>query len=687
MNKEKLEIAQTEETIKKPTSRPNAKELLGSLELTTDFLDGIPAEKRWRETIGLVDEFVKSSGEEIGALAKEREFLYIDLIQKGLDGFLELRTKIINDTELTAKEKEQKIKVMNDTYKRSQQVRQEARAQALDKLLCDFLNPYLWTAQGGEIYNYDMGFETATTFDKQTNKYKSYWEPKVHFNKHLGKFLSPQDVIEIRKFIEGFFEQHHQVSSLVGKVQEKLRRKIDTAGYDPSAAEAILVELDRLPDGIKLGKYTRVVTDSHAISIILNGHDYDSMHGTEEEYLKSSGGVHFSGTVLNLIRDTSRTEKVIKHENEHALNDNLLGLHQTNLEEDAKWRISLVESTDESSEAELEKTFEQLVHDLLNSALGHENFFTRFADEVLANKLGNNDRTDKEILDVLNSSQLYYSLNVTDENIENLQQDIANGIERCLQGFRGRRRLPARPGILEKMAQQIPQQLFDFLRKKDFFEIKPVIQKLLDKEIVYKTREEMVAQVGRLLKAEVAPEKVRSLLSTNNPLLWKNITDKALARHGTFEEDTNDIRFKIKKKAKKTADRARKLSFDDSQFKDYVELSDEEKENFKNARELSSKLTTAGFRMLKEGASKGDNFEVYKCILRKILGKNSCSIIVESYLEPDPESQRNKKTTTVSINAEGPNGHAEKFMSFEEDQFDIQSVEVVIEELERETGF
>lgn len=538
-----------------PSIRPNAREILDSVELTTAFLEGVPEDQRDAALNQLVEQFMQSSQGAIDSLVQQQELLYIDLIQKGQDGYLELRVQISANSELSDAEKKLKLQDLHQSYTRSKQLRQMVRAQAVDELLARLTNPYLWTRQALETYGYHPGFETGTTLaDEAKGKYQSAWDARVHFHKHWGKFISTKDAREIQKLVEGFFEQTHQVRSLEKQVKDELGRGIDTKSYDPKAAEIILLKLNKLPDGLGLSKYTRVVVDIHAISIVLSDHDYDlvAVHGEKKESLKFSGGLHFADTVLNIVRDNYRTDKIISHENEHVINDILLGLHTMNMTEEATGLVASFEAQKNYSERELEQVAEQLMGSMFEAQYGSSTDVGRFADEVLANKLGNQDRENNEILDILNKKELYDDINITDKNIVGWQVISSEDIYSCLFGYRSRFS-GRRPGLLEKMAEQphiFSTQIVRFLSAKEYAFFEDTIKKRLNKDTISAMRQTAIEQVERLIAAGTAPEKIRALLSANNPFLWKEIVDRFLEKRDILAEDKATITQSFRHRAK-----------------------------------------------------------------------------------------------------------------------------------------
>lgn len=686
-NKETQPKIESVEMVPQSKGTPSAKEIVGSLELAVDFLEKTPDSERYSAVNELVIEFLKFSQKEIDTLANEQEALYIDLIKRGMDGYLELRAQIMEDEEMSKDEKQKKTQGLERSFKSANELRQVVRVQALDSLLANFTNPYNWTTDekypNQEII-YSPMWETATNIvDYETGKYKSDWNPEVHFHKHLGKFLSESDANEIRKFIEGFFEQNFKVDSLSEKVRTKFDRKINTGSYDPEAAEVILSELGKLPAGLKLGKYTRVVVGASSISIILSDSDYVSCRG-DQENLRHSGGVHYGGTVLNLVKGEWLSQDTIRHENEHALNDILLGIHQADMKEEAMGLVASFELHKEYNKQELENIFKQVVHSMFETNFGGRFFMTRFADEVLAYKLGDNSSNER-VLDTLNHDKLYYYLNVTDENINAQYGDISSQIDNCLTDV---------SNILIKSGKQqnsSSRQVAEFLNSKDLDDIRPLIRIILNKDSVYKMREMVVEQVDRLIKARVKPEKIRALLSPNNPLKWRDIADRELAHRDILAEDRVVIRNSFRTKAEKAIGNAKKIASRSSEFQRFVEMPDEEKNSFESANSVVNQLVIDNFKIIKDGFNQGDGYKTYKCSLRKKQGENIYNIIINQDFEYDPtgESQEQAITTNVQIKVGNSNNIVqEKSLSFgyDDKSFTFEYIKLAIAEAEQKAG-
>ncbi len=534
INREHETGMESAEYTTQPQTRLGAKDILGSRELTTDFLEGVPGDKRLEVVEEMVSAVSRSSASRAELQANEQELFMVDLIQKGADGYRERQLKILQDTELSETERNDRIQDLNQSFQRAQQMRQMVRAQAMEQLLASLMNPYLWTATARETYHSDLGFETATTLvDEERGEYKSHWDPKVHLNQRLAKYFAEDDVHDIRYFLQKFFKQHHEMRRVQHEVEERLHRKIDTNGYDPRAAEMILSDI--LGKTCALGAYTRVVMGATAISVILEDADYDRVRGEEKACL--SGGVHYSGKVLNLSRDNDRTNKTIAHEDEHALNDVLLGIHHHRYDERAEAVKKVIASYDtekEYREEDVPLLFELIVQKLVEDFLGENFYMTRFADEVLANKLGNKDRSNEQILNSLNDSKLYNYLNLTEENILKVARAVEGSISSLLFGARG-------SGLIVKLKNQetsFSPQLMEYLsdpRHLDLLE--GMVGRYMSKEKVRIGRKRIVEQVDRLTNAKYPPEKIRALLSPHNPLMWETIVSDSLYVHKGLSEE------------------------------------------------------------------------------------------------------------------------------------------------------
>lgn len=621
-----VELA-TEQVPKSTT--PNAKEVLGSLESAISFLEGIPKSERLRASRDLVSEFTASSQSEVEEMSKAQEDLYVDLIQKGVDGYLNLRKQILENGQLLEGEKKEKLRSLENSYRRAQQLRRMVRSQAISELLVSLSNPYSWAPKASTSeFVFSLDFETATSFNEEKNRYESFWDPKAHFIRSLAKFFSEKDVEDIRKFIGRFFDQHHKVNSLKNQVQEELGRKIDASGYDRQAAKLILKKIGKWPNGDRvLGDYTKIVIGMSSITICLSYYDYQWLRNDEMAF--SSGGCSFPGTVLNLSTNNYETENIIDHENEHTLFDMLGNIHETDKREEFRILAAQLNVKKEYSEQELEIILEKMVKDVIEIRLGRDFFMTRFADELLAYKLGDKQCSSKEILENLNHLELYRYLNVNDKNILGLVKKVVTDLS-FLKDY----------------------HLNKFLRSHFFSEeMVAKIKKKLNKDLIYKIRENAAYQVDRLIKTGIRPEKIRALLTPNNILDWEGIVNDFLSNRDILSHDKASIRNLITGVAEKRVGHARKVVANTTDIggEDFTEIPEEEKVNFQSLLETIEHLKTCGFSVVKDGffieSVSGIVYKTYRCSLRKIVGDKSQVV----YLDKSSSDEENYGFIKVHI--------------------------------------
>ncbi|MFA6028082.1 MAG: hypothetical protein WC752_04115 [Patescibacteria group bacterium] len=692
MNDQRLEtgIKPPEQQHESQPTTPSAQEILGSLELAVDFLQGVPEKERSQSIRELMAQSAGFREKELVALVAEQQSLYTDLISKGIDGYLELRKKIIEDVELSDKEKREKTEHLNSSYRRAQQLRQMVRAKALQELLANLTNPYLQSAEARQAYNYDPGFETATSLvDYDKGEYKSNWDPAVHFSEKLAKFLSEQDIREIRKFLENFFNQQFRVEKKLDSVRQQLNRDIDTEGYDPRAAEIILSEFGILPKGLKLDQYTRVVCGSNTISVILSNDDYGPVRGLDEKKV-SSRGVYYPGTVLNCVKAHGEVSGSISHENEHALNDILLGLHRTEIKDDMRFFVASYDARKEYSEQELKDIYQQIIESMVMISSGDTTFMDDFANEVLSFKLGTKEKTNEDILNTLNNEELYLDLNITDNNIPS--DLIAAIIAVCIRDiFMPYVRFDSQRGLIAETRDQpdlFSSRITEFLSAKVEMGLDDTVKKILNRDKVFAMRKKVVEQVDRLINANVPPEKIRALLSANNPMLWEEITDRALAKEDILTEDENRLRNLSAIQARETLSHAKRITeFEERQFEAVDKIPDEEKKNFEDITAAISEFTVDGYKIARDGFYKDQNSKGYVCSLRKIKDNNSYNISISQFIEYNPESGKETFWQEATIRVGNNKRTVSKDLrSSDNGQLTADSIKASVREVEEELG-
>lgn len=621
MNNTEIEVGREQDERPRAPSKKSPGEILGSLELTTAFLEGIPEAERRDAADELIEAMILSGEKDADRSWHNQEAEYAELIKNGLRGYLEQRSNIRNSKEKTVAERKKEIDRLDASYKCAQQLRQQFRARALHELIANFTNAFRMSQEGAIDVDtfYDPGYETATS--RVNGRYESKWDPEVHFNKQFGKFFAKNDVKEIRKFIEGSLEQRSKIENLSYNIEEQLGRKIDSTGFDPRAAELILAGIKDLVKGIRLGTHTKVLISGVAFSVVLSDSDYDALWENEPS-MRDSGGLAFSGTVITMVRDGYRTAKTIAHENEHILNDVLLNLHRAETIEMGVETVVSLDNQMEYKEEELEKIFEKVLGAMVNGHIGNSFFMTRFADEVLANKLGNKDRSNEEILKVLNESPIYDYLNVTESNIAKM--DSMNKIRACFYKMTlDYDKIMPRIWGEENPSLAISRQISLFLTKKNE-KFESHLSRLVNLNTIRTMREKAILQVDRLMNARKAPEEIRALLSSHNPLMWERIVDLALGTPDLLKESREsarrEVRRSIQPQASRMAERAKRMVRLESSLIGKEEIPDEEKQFFKEILETTAQLQAQGYKKMQGGFEKDKFGKDYGSYLRKMKG-------------------------------------------------------------------
>jgi hypothetical protein len=339
---------------------------------------------------GLIREIISQTTKPLRITVEQQIDRYSQLI-KGGRGFYRKEVESIDQNEdLNQQQKENSRLKLRQDYIESKMVELVAKMRVVEYLTAVLSDPYALQhdIDSDQEIVFDPGFETGTVYDEQNKTWISNWNPDVHYGKGTGRFLSEPTIEGVRKGLERYFEMRQQVKELITGVDVR----------NPQAAQIILEKVfgkDAEKSKIKGGD---VLVGPISVTIrIYDEDDYNKVSG-----VPGSGGVHLTGTGINLIKCWV-SSGTVAHENGHSLNEILItnvkgapSNRYDTLAEEAKIRGI--------SDVELEKVFIKLVEDRIESTANQKLKF--FVDEVVAYLL-DNDKSPESVLSTLTQNKQY----------------------------------------------------------------------------------------------------------------------------------------------------------------------------------------------------------------------------------------------------------------------------------------